>query len=92
MEPSFCFQNSMYDPNCPLVTLDQLKVARKVVRESGLCVRTPIIRGDSKDLPLPPNVEVFLKMEAAQNSGEGAFCLNSSQLKEENSWLTFFCL
>ena len=60
----------MYDPNCPLLTLDQILEARIVVQNSDLCIRTSMIEKSPESFGLPTSIHLFLKMEAAQNSGK----------------------
>ncbi|XP_070557862.1 phenylserine dehydratase-like [Ptychodera flava] len=59
----------MYDADSPLVTLEDLTSAREIVRQSGQCIRTPMLHGVQEQYGVDPSIELHLKLETMQKTG-----------------------
>ncbi|XP_077987244.1 serine racemase-like isoform X4 [Glandiceps talaboti] len=59
----------MYDPDAPLVTLEELKLAYEVVKESPLCIHTPMLHQVQDKFGFDPSIDLHLKLENMQITG-----------------------
>nr|XP_054762059.1 L-threonine dehydratase catabolic TdcB-like [Lytechinus pictus] len=58
-----------YNPVSPLATLEDIQKATKVVQESALCVRTPLVHNAQEWLRLDLACNLSLKLENTQTTG-----------------------
>lgn len=58
-----------YNQNCPKATLDDIEKAYKVVQDSALCVRTPMMHHAQDCLGLDVGCDLSLKLENMQKTG-----------------------
>nr|XP_006816586.1 PREDICTED: serine racemase-like [Saccoglossus kowalevskii] len=59
----------MYDPDAPLVTLNDILSAREFQKSSELCIHTPMIHHVQDRVGIPPSIDLHLKLETMQKTG-----------------------
>ena len=59
-----------YNPDAPLASLADLQLAYQVVRQSPMCVRTPMMHHVQDRMEMKEDMDLHLKLENMQITGK----------------------